>query len=118
MHSNNIEMIGNRRLINGSLGLLFAGVAISIVVVSILSISNQNKKNEYNLCRRINVNTAQLATLEMLPTVGASTARRIVEFRESLLVAHKNFEKPADLGKIKGIGDAKIERISPYICFE
>ena len=59
----------------------------------------------------VNINTADVAQLSLLPGVGAKAAQRIVEYRTQ----HGAFAKPSDLMQVKGIGDKSFERISPYI---
>ena len=49
---------------------------------------------------RININTADEKELDSLPGVGPSTAKRIIEYRET----EGSFQKPEDIKKVKGIG--------------
>ena len=59
---------------------------------------------------KVNINKADLATLQTLPGIGEATARLIIEYRS------KNpFKKPEDLKKVSGIGDAKYERVKAFI---
>jgi competence ComEA-like helix-hairpin-helix protein len=58
----------------------------------------------------INVNTATRDELMTLPGVGEVTADRIIEYREN-----KPFESTEELIEIKGIGEAKLEKILPLI---
>ena len=59
---------------------------------------------------KVNINTADIASLQTLPGIGEATARSIIEFR------NKNpFKKPEDLKKVSGIGDAKFERVKGFI---
>ncbi len=59
----------------------------------------------------VNVNTAGLDQLVLLPQIGATTAQRIIEFREQ----NGNFKSPEDLVLVKGIGDKTFERLSPHV---
>jgi len=52
--------------------------------------------------------------LELLPAVGPSRARKIVESRE----ADGPFERPEDLARIKGIGPKTVERLRPWLSFD
>lgn len=55
----------------------------------------------------VDINTASAETLaDALNGIGLSRAQDIVEFRES----HGPFEKPADLAKVKGVGQATVEK--------
>ena len=49
----------------------------------------------------INVNTATVAELEALPGIGASTAARIVEYRQK----NGPFKKIEDLMNVRGVGE-------------
>ena len=60
----------------------------------------------------ININTADVATLDELPGVGESTARAIVEDRE----AHGPFTAPEDLMRVSGIGEKKFAKLEAMIC--
>ena len=60
----------------------------------------------------ININTADAQTLDSLPGVGPSTAKKIIEYRES----EGNFQDISDLKKIKGIGEAKFAKLKDKIC--
>ena len=59
---------------------------------------------------KVNINTADQATLQTLPGIGAVTAQAIIDYRS------KNpFKTVNDLKKVSGIGDAKFERVKEYI---
>ena len=60
----------------------------------------------------ININTADVATLDELPGVGESTARAIVEDRE----AHGPYTSPEDLMRVSGIGEKKFAKLEAMIC--
>ncbi len=59
----------------------------------------------------VNINTADEAALDALPGVGPTTAAAIVEYRKS----HGAYRSVEDLGKVKGIGDAKLSQIRPLV---
>lgn len=59
----------------------------------------------------ININTADEATLELLPKIGPSMAQRIIEYRQ----AHGPFQTIADIQKVTGIGPSIFAAIEPYI---
>jgi competence protein ComEA len=48
----------------------------------------------------ININTADVAQLSLLPRVGAKAAQRIVDYRTQ----HGRFAKPTDIMQVKGFG--------------
>lgn len=55
----------------------------------------------------VNVNTANVQQLEVLPGVGEVTAERIVAYREK----NGPFASADDLAKVKGIGSKTLEKI-------
>lgn len=59
----------------------------------------------------VNINTADEKTLDSLPGIGPSMAKRIIEYRNT----EGMFQSPEDLKKIKGIGDAKYEKLKDKV---
>jgi comEA protein len=59
----------------------------------------------------VNLNTATAAELEALPGIGASTAARIVEYRQK----NGNFKKIEDLMNVRGIGEKSFLKLKPLI---
>ena len=59
----------------------------------------------------VNVNTAKVEELDILPGVGPKMAQAIVDFRE----AHGKFGTLEDLQKVKGLGPKKFAAIRPHI---
>ena len=62
----------------------------------------------------VNINTADVAQLSLLPRVGARAAQRIVDYRKE----HGNFQKTTDLMQVKGVGEKSFNLLSPYITVE
>lgn len=60
--------------------------------------------------RKINLNTATLDDLTLLPGVGPATAEKIIRHRKT----NGAFSSVDDLDEIKGIGEKKLEKIRPY----
>jgi competence protein ComEA len=60
---------------------------------------------------KVNVNTASLQELQLLPRVGPSLAQRIVEFRE----ANGPFKAPEELMRVRGVGERTFELLKPYV---
>jgi DNA uptake protein ComE-like DNA-binding protein len=67
---------------------------------------------------RVNPNTAPWWELMVLPDVGESTARRIVEYREAHADQTPVFRRAADLEPVPDIGPKTLARIAPYLRFE
>ena len=68
---------------------------------------NNNKKET----TKVNINTANQSELESLPGIGASTAIKIIEYRKE----NGKFSKIEDIKGVKGIGNAKYEKIKNLI---
>jgi len=60
-----------------------------------------------SLTRRVNINAATMAELEMLPGIGPALARRIIEDRDT----HGPFQTLDALDRVKGIGPRTIDRL-------
>lgn len=59
----------------------------------------------------VNLNTADLATLETLPGVGPVLAQRIMDWR----LEHGQFVAVEELGEVSGIGDKTYEQLAPKV---
>ena len=55
----------------------------------------------------VNLNTANAQQLDVLPGIGPATAATIIKDRE----AHGPFRSVNDLGRVRGIGDSKLEQL-------
>ena len=71
--------------------------------------SNSLKNNT-----KININKATQTELETIPSIGPSTALKIIEYRE----INGKFSSIEDIKNISGIGDAKYEKIKNYISIK
>ena len=59
----------------------------------------------------ININTADQSTLELLPGIGPSYAKRIIEYR----IQNGGFSDISELTKVKGIGEKRFEKIRAFV---
>jgi competence protein ComEA len=62
----------------------------------------------------VNVNTATADQLMLLPGVGESKAKAILDYRKQ----NGGFKKVDDLLEVKGIGSAALERIRPFVAVQ
>ena len=62
----------------------------------------------------ININTADLKTLQTLKGIGPTYAKRIIEYRQT----NNGFDSIDELVNVKGIGEKRLENIRPYIKLE
>ena len=59
----------------------------------------------------VNINTATVEQLQLLPGIGPALAERVVAFRE----ANGPFKAIEELQAVKGIGEKALERLRPYL---
>lgn len=64
--------------------------------------------------RPMAINRARAEELELLPGVGPSLAKRIVEARER----GGPFRAPSDLARVKGVGKRTQEKLSQFLSFD
>ncbi|MCL4837106.1 MAG: ComEA family DNA-binding protein [Thermoanaerobaculia bacterium] len=60
---------------------------------------------------KVNINTASVEQLQLLPRVGPAVAQRIVDHREK----NGPFKAADDLLLVRGIGDKSLELLAPYV---
>ena len=68
----------------------------------------------------IDPNAADCQTLSAIPTLGEKRAKAIVAYREQSRSQHANavaFREPSDLLRVRGIGQATMENLRPYLIF-
>ncbi len=73
--------------------------------------SELSKTDAVDLVYPININTADRATLQLLPGIGETYAKRIIEYREQ----NGGFDTVEELLNIKGIGERRLERLRPVV---
>lgn len=59
----------------------------------------------------VNINGATLAQLQTLPGVGASTAQRILDYRQK----NGGFKKVEELMNVKGVGEKSFLKLKPFV---
>ncbi len=75
----------------------------------ILEAASQAEDEEKQI--KVNINTANLEKLQTLPGIGASTAQKIIEYREQ----NGKFQNIEDIKNVSGIGDSKFNNIKDKI---
>lgn len=78
---------------------------------SVVSVDGQSESSETRQ-ELININTASEDLLCEIHGIGEKLAGRIVEYRET----NGPFVRIEDLMNVKGIGEATLEKMKPYIC--
>lgn len=66
------------------------------------------------LSGKININSATVEQLEMLPRIGTKTAQSIIEYRTQ----NGPFKKVEDLTNVKGIGEKTLEELKSFIILD
>lgn len=87
------------------------GMKIYIPSVTENNEINISSQEEAVLNSKININTANQTQLEELEGIGEITASRIIEYRKQ----NGKFKTIEDLKNVKGIGDAKFDKIKDDI---
>ncbi|MDO4430419.1 MAG: helix-hairpin-helix domain-containing protein, partial [Lonepinella koalarum] len=62
---------------------------------------------------KVNLNTADAATLQQLSGIGDVKAKAIIDYRNKV----GKFKSVEDLNNVPGIGEATIEKIKPFLTF-
>jgi competence ComEA-like helix-hairpin-helix protein len=74
---------------------------------------SSSNEDEETLQGEVNLNTASIDQLDMLPGVGPVTAGRIADYREK-----RRFQKPAHLKRVKGIGDVTFSKMKAHVTVD
>lgn len=84
---------------------------ISAIVLSLLALTALPAISLAQSTGTVNINAAEVETLEFLPRVGPAIAQRILEFREQ----NGEFKSTEDLMLVKGIGEKTYALIAPHV---
>jgi competence protein ComEA len=71
----------------------------------------KKSKAKVELTGKLNLNTASVEQLSMLPGVGPSKAERVIDWRGK----NGGFKRVADLRKVKGFGYKTLKKLEPYL---
>lgn len=90
--------------VRSSIGIFAAFMVMAALVFNLPAAHGQSSKS------LVNVNTADLKTLETLPGIGATLGQRIIDSRP--------YHSLDDLSKVKGMSKSKISGIQNQITFD
>ena len=93
-----------------SMAALLAAVIVGLASVASAEAEKRSSIPQTRLVGVVNVNTANMEELELLPGIGPSRARALIEYRK----ARGPFKAVGDLTQVSGIGDRALERIRPH----
>lgn len=84
-------------------------VAALVALVLLVGLAGAQAKGQV-----VNINTASEEQLALLPRVGPSLAKRIIEFRD----ANGRFKAREDLMLVRGIGESTYQLLEPYVVVD
>jgi len=76
--------------------------------------SQQTSVSKQAITGKININSATLQELQMLPRIGPATAKKIIDYRTQ----HGPFKREVDIQKVKSIGPKTFGKIENYIIVD
>jgi competence protein ComEA len=87
----------------------FSSIVAPVILVTALAFSTLTVQGQTKTQGRVDVNSADVKTLETLPGIGSTLANRIV--------AGRPYHSVDDLAKVKGLSKSKIDAIQDKITF-
>ena len=71
---------------------------------------SRDRLDRRSIAHLIDINTADAATLYLLPGIGTQLAQRVIEYR----TRHGSFESIERLQDVKGIGRRTVQHLRPF----
>lgn len=84
-------------------------VTVTVFQTETISAAEKKQLKESNL---INVNTAEVEELVLIPGIGEVKAEAIISYRNE----NGMFNSVEELINVSGIGEKTLEKILPYVC--
>ena len=94
-----------------STAIVFAGIAVAVSAKAAAPAGQAPVAKERPTVAVVNINTATSTELQTLPGIGASTATRILDYRQK----NGGFKKVEDLMNVRGIGEKTFLKLKPLI---
>jgi len=99
-----------RGMRNKAARVLVCALALGIALAANPSLAGGDGR----LSGTVNVNTASAEQLQLLPGVGETRARALIEARKQ----RGGFKSVDELLDVKGIGDASLDRMRPFVTVD
>lgn len=74
-------------------------------------IASKSDTEDLFIGKKMNINVASVDDLTLIPSIGESTAQRIVDYRTN----HGPFQSLSELGNVEGLGSDRILQLIDYI---
>ncbi len=84
---------------------------LSLVALPAEAAGKSKKAPKTHVVGTVNLNTASAQQLDLLPGIGESAAKRIVEYRSKT-----PFTRVEELVKVKGFGKKRFEKLKPFLA--
>ena len=91
--------------------LILLAIAFAMPTTFSMAAAQQDTTSSQAITAKININNASQAELEEVPGIGPVTASKIKAYRD----ANGAFTQIDQLTNIKGIGNATLKKMKPYI---
>jgi len=104
-----LEMVDASRFNTVRVQALLAACALAFALQPALA-----EESRSGLEGVVNLNTASVDELQLLPGVGEARAAAIVEIRKT----RGGFKSVDELTEVKGIGDAMLENLRPHVVLQ
>ncbi len=116
----NSELNQRRSSIGCFAFVIAVATAVGLSLFFVFTSHHSSEQSSIKLDDKINPNTASVASLSRLPSIGITRAAAIVTYRENfskLNTTEPAFKECNDLQKVKGIGPKITKEISPWLKF-
>jgi competence protein ComEA len=99
-------MFGGTRIVRASALALLAALGVALAASPVLADAATPA-----LTGVVNVNTATSDELQLLPGIGEARAKAVIALRKQ----RGGFKSVDELLEVKGVGEAGLERLRPYV---
>ena len=101
-------MTGGERRRGARMRVLGLGLALALAAASVTA------GGDVGLAGTVNINTATVEQLQLLPGIGEARARALLELRSQ----RGRFEDVEELLDVRGIGESGLEKLRPHVTLK